>query len=205
MTGMKDRTYLQDKAITLIEILIAMTLFGMFLTAVSICVVEGYKAYSKGTKSSHLFRGVAIGMEQMTRILHTCERIYVPDSSSLIQEPEWFIPRTGTPTPVFVFVRTNPATAQREVNAYQWNDNTNEVIHWLYDPGFDPGVPGTQTIVPNSTKVLAKSIQDLSFQLSSISSNSSVVGEIITIRFTSHPDKGYFPLLTNVQIKDSGY
>lgn len=184
--------------ITLIEILIAAALFGIFLTSVSLCVVQAYRVYTQGNKAISLARGSCVAIEQMQRALHTCEKIYAPDNVSDITAPSGYTPKTGTPTEVFVYVRTDPVTFQKEVIAYQWRDQSMEIVQFLYNNNFDPADSSTQNIIPGSTKVLAPSVQDLNFNL-----QQTIDGEILTVKFTSYPDQDYFPILSIVQIKKS--
>lgn len=188
---MKDKF----KGTTLIEILVAIALFGLFLTAASLTLVQGYRSYTRGGKAVFLFRMASIGMDQMTRTLHTCETIYVPDNLSAIERPAWFIPKEGTATPVFVFRRTVPGTSLKEVIAYKWNSTTNEISQFIYSNSF----PADETVLLNTTKVIATSVQDFQFQL-----EKSDYGETITVRFASYPDKSYFPLMNFVNIRESG-
>lgn len=191
--------YKFSRGITLIEILIAAALFGIFLSAVSLCVVQAYRVYTKGSKVSSLFRGASVAMEHMQRALHTCEKIYAPDNASDITALSGYTPKTGTPKVAFVYVRTNPVTFQKEVIAYQWRDPSMEIVQFLYNNNYDPADSSTQTVIPGSTKVLAPSVQDLNFNL-----QQTIDGEILTVKFTSYPDQNYFPILSIVQIKKSG-
>lgn len=179
---------------TLVEVLITVGLFGIFLSLLGVTVVQGYKAYLKGSRDASLFRGASIAMERIRRALHTCERIYAPESAPPLTGAAGYIPRAGSATPVFVFAHTNPAGA-KEVIAYQWRPQTNEIVRWLYSPSF----PADQTVLPDSTKVLAPSAQDLVFRL-----EQTADGEFLSAAFTSYPDKGYFPLSTTVRITASG-
>lgn len=176
---------MRNKGTTLVEILITVGLFALFLAGVGLTLVQSYKSYVKGGKNTSLFRGASVAMQLMVKEVHTCENIYEPDQIETITSGF-----TANQTPL-VYSRMNSQN-QREVVAYRWDSQKMQIIRYSYSPDY----PNNQTAI--NEKIIATSVQDLKFKLTQNSD-----GEFMNIAFTSYPDKAYFPLSSDAKITRS--
>lgn len=181
------------------EVIVSMGILGIFLMAIGLTLVEGYNAYTSSGQNVSNFREGTVAMGQMLKALRTCEKIYSPDILSDIYAPASFVPMESSAAP-FIFVHIRPDTGIKEVMAYQWRDQSNEIVQFVYDPGFDLAYSYTQSVLPNTTKTLAGSVSNLSFQLEQTST-----GEFLSVSFTTSQNRGRFPLSSTVLIRSSGY
>ncbi len=178
------------RGMTLVEILIAMAIFSLFLYALCNCVVVGYHSYTIGTREASLFRSASIGMDLMARELRQCKGIYFPDSAIL---SAGYFPVKNSSAPL-VIKRYEPSASALLPVAFTLDTSTHRVERLIYDPAFEPASPSTWSVTER--RVIAESVQSLSFTFSLIPAGK----EFIKVQLLSFPDPAYFPVETRVSL-----
>lgn len=149
----------QHKGVTLIELMITMSIFALLLGVICLIFQEGFRFYRTGSADVQTFQQAVFSMERMCRDLQesTAAELYFPAQEDL---------KAPSRTPGIVFVKRYPDEEHAEVIGYFIDEEKNEILRVLYDPGYDPADVSSQgeTSEPGARKVLARGMQRLSFQ-----------------------------------------
>ncbi|MFP4497991.1 MAG: type II secretion system protein J [Vulcanimicrobiota bacterium] len=143
---------------TLLEILIAMGIFFVFLVMALTLYVRVFKEYNFGDKRSALLQQNRRAMEDISLNLKKATTVIYPNENELYSP--------GSDTIIFSSLLShtppdgNPAT---NVVGYRLNQD-NKSLEFLYYPqGFDPEEDDIDT--PNCVEKISRGIQGLKFQL----------------------------------------
>lgn len=185
---------------TLLEVMVAMGIFGLLLTLVTSLYVTGFRTYKKGSGYASLVRTTATAFDRMSRELRQCHKIYSPSQGNLtpLALASGYIPFAGQNTP-FIFVRYNAAVGANQVLAYTVDKRQSALLRLVYDPAFDPNTPSTQTVLEE--KSVLPSVSNFSLKLSNVVSASSLNAQFLQIDLTSVADKGNLELESRVKIQ----
>lgn len=182
----------QDKkGVTIVELLVAVTLFGLFLTVITALFIRGYDSYSKGTNKAFFFRQAAKSMDVITSELRQAQRIYKPDEASL---PGGYLPVKDSNSPL-IFVKRNPQTGENNTIAYTMDNSAHTIERFIYGPSFNPDDENSWNI-NGPIQTQTSYVQTLKFIYSTDGGT-----KFIQVNFTSYPDGAYFPLRSKVEIK----
>lgn len=197
----------RTRGLTLAETLVALFLFGIIMTGVGVIFVRGYNIFQHGTSESFQFRAAAIGFDRMDRELRMCEQLYFPSPLPsplpyLYPPPPQTSIKQGVNKPL-VFKRFDAnAAASTPSSPYVTSAFTvspsQNLLRIIYDPGFNPAVPATQTISDPSRQIttFASSVQNFQVTVRSVNGQS-----FLQVNLTSYPDGAVFPMQSLVGVK----
>jgi type II secretory pathway component PulJ len=168
---------------TLVEIVLAMFVFGFILVAVGDTVVAAYQNHENRTGDINMMRQGAIAMDTLERELRMCESVYYPDpdpshhgggipyNQASAWSPSWtangpgfpaWQPLKSTNTP-FIFTYYQQTAKSEIVVGYWLNDSDNCVERLVYpttgQSDFYPSPPPPAS----PPQVLASNVQSFSF------------------------------------------
>ena len=133
---------------TLIELLIACGLFLLSLVIIGQLTVRAMTSRSQTEDKNQVFRAATVILDQMQRDLEHTEAIYSPSA-----EPTG--PISGDPTLVLRTWGTKTV-----VVGYHYDRQAHILRRLLYDPGYDPAQPATQTLLAGEMGKEAHAIDD---------------------------------------------
>ncbi len=135
------------RGMTLVEVLIATVVFGVFLTLAASTLVRCYSYYINNRDVEVNFRDAAVGFDRMSRELTQCRQVYAPDASTTWSEGVTVSPTPGAPF-VFAFQQPNlgatPGVGTKMPSApmgavgYQLDVKTRTLQRLLYAVATDP-------------------------------------------------------------------
>lgn len=144
---------------TLIEILITMGIFSLMMCVICYIFKQGLHFYQKGSSDVHTFQSAVIALDRMSRELQdtTSTELYFPAPEDIMA------PKSSKG---IVFVKELPDAGTFEVIGYLVDEERNELVRVVYDPGYDPEDSATQreSSTPGSRRTLARNILSLTFQ-----------------------------------------
>lgn len=188
------------RAITLLEIMIAMSIFGLMLLAIATLYITGYRSYSQGTQSSRDFREASIGLETMLQDLRQCEKIYAldPGGPTPITLAAGYAPVLGKNSP-FCFVKQNFVTRSPEVVAFVLDSSSQLITRFLYSPSFDPSNSTTWEI--QSAKPVIQRVDAFSLKLTGPGSGNLIRSQFLEVRVVLIGKHGEVPLESSARIQ----
>lgn len=195
----------KEKGMTLLEAIIATTLFFMFIAAITSCLVVGMNSYHNlaGYKNvSPLFRSACTGLDWISRDLRSCKQIYWPDPNDaegpLYKEGGYYPGKEGNNP--FVFTYYSETAKKNKIVAYTVNYEIYTLERIPCEPdlaAFNPANPATWG--QQEKRILSRSVQNLNFKFEEGDPTSP--NKLLEINLTSYPDKTYFPIKTNIIIR----
>lgn len=195
------------RGVTLAETLVAVFLFGIFLTGISIIFVRGYQVFQHGTGEAFQFRAASLGFDELNRELRMCQQLYSPyplpsPLPYAYPPPPTQSIKQGVNAPL-VFKRYDANTAaSNPLSPYVavgfTLDRSQNMLRMIYDPWFNPAIPATQTISDPDTQItrLASSVQNFQVTVWSVNGQS-----FLQVNLTSYPDSAVFPMQSLVGVK----
>ncbi|MCL5774432.1 MAG: type II secretion system GspH family protein [Firmicutes bacterium] len=185
---------LNEKGMTLPEVIVATFIFGLLMSAVAASIIISTKAYRMGDSKTPVFRNASIGFERMVRELRACQAIYSPDEATL-KNGYTITKYENTP---FVFLITDSQTGNKEVVAYYMDEEKKSIERALYAPDFDISEPESQKIDKENAISVIKDAKEIKFLYDRHSTQ-----EFLQVEVQSNPEEE-FHFQTKVKIKD-GY
>lgn len=136
---------------TLLEVLIAGAVFGLFLTMVSHALVLAARNRAVVEEDAQALRRAAVAVEWLGRELRLCQKLYVPDPGAAgfaFEAP--YRPEAGATAP-WIFRRYDHATGKDTVVGFTYVRSDRSLRRLVYDPGFDPADPASQGLQQERT------------------------------------------------------
>lgn len=163
------------RGISLVEVLTAVVMFGVFLTLAATTLVRCYRNYVSNRDVAVSFRNASIALDKMAAELGQCRQVYAPDPAGAFAPGQTVTPTPGAP---FVFAYQQPELGVNGVNGntplppmtavgYQLRhldptDPTRNVLErLLYAPGTDPMSGAPVAVQTAASPVMSFTVQDI--------------------------------------------
>lgn len=144
------------RAHTLLELLIASTLFLLALAVCGQLAITGVRSRQQGMERNHDFRQIITVFHQLEREVRSCQALYLPDLSDL--NPV----QPGLTAPPLVVVVHDPE-GQPQVMAWSWRED--QLLRTQYRPDFDPGLLASQIPLAQTRQLKSPGVQAFRVQL----------------------------------------
>jgi type II secretory pathway pseudopilin PulG len=138
---------------TLVEVLLAIVLFGFVTYMMGWAVSTGYAAQARASQRLFTLGATAQALDLLNRELRVCQKMYLPDPATSFAEGQIFVPQKGLTSPL-IFAHYSSAAASNIVVAWQVDYSTTDgggrpaptLQRFLYEADFDPADPAQQNL-----------------------------------------------------------
>lgn len=140
---------------TLVELLLAMSLFMLALVLCGRLAVLGMRSRSDGMERNSEFRRIITTFHQLQQDVHQLRRLYAPDLS------DFGVRRPGQDSRAFVF---STHASDGSLQVIGWSLREQELARTVYRPDFDPAVPASQIPQDRARQLSSGGIADFRLQ-----------------------------------------